>query len=433
MAQFFGSAAKAWNRGRQAASRGCTAVAGLPVFRAAKHRDFRLLWIGAMFSFTGTQIQRIAEGFLVYDLTGDTAKLAFIMFANMVPVSFLGPIFGVFADVIDRRKIMVAAMVILAAGSAFLGVASHFGFLQYWHIVAFAFLSGFVLTVEAPSRMSIVREVVPVEDFATAVPTMSMTFNVARVAGPAIGGVLAGLYGAESCFWINSVSFFALIIAALAIRTDLSAKEREPQPVRDLLTEGMLYTLRDRALLTLFILESVTSFFGIFYISLMPAIAKDILHLGEAGLGAAMSSVGIGALGGLILLASISHKPYKALMIRVSMTCFAVAMVLLTFVRTPLLAFPLFSVLGACTIVQFNTTNTLFQLISPARLRGRVLSMHMWAISGVAPFGIMLFGWISRGWNLDYAFMIGGGAVAVGAVASWLFRQFVYEPETVAA
>ncbi len=413
--------------------RALSRVAALPALRAIRHRDFRLLWTGATLSFTGTQIQAVAQGYLVYQLTGDKAMLALVWFANSVPVSFLGPILGVFADVLDKRKVLVVSMIVMAAGAAFLGFASYFGFLQFWHIIAVALVNGLVMTIETPARQSIVREVVPEEDFAAAVPTMAMTFNLARAAGPAIGGLLAAWLGPAACFWINAVSFSGLVFSALAIRADLSPKFREPQPIRDLLTEGMLYTWREGSLRVLFILESVTSFFGVFYLALMPAIAKDVFHFDAVGLGLAMSSVGIGALAGLFTLASISHKPYKALMIRIAMTTFAVSMVLLGFVRTPALAFVLFGLLGASTIVQFNTTNTLFQLIAPERLRGRVLSMHMWAIAGVSPFGTLLFGWIAGQTSLPVAFWIGGAAVGVGAVASWGLRTHVTEPELYAA
>ena len=383
-----------------------------------------------MVSFTGVQIQSIAQGYLVYEMTGDVAKLGFVMFATLLPVSLFGPILGVFSDVLDRRKIMVVASVILSAGAAFLGFAAHYGFIQYWHIVAVAVVSGFVLTIENPSRQSIVREVVPDEHLAAAVPAMGMTFNLARVAGPALGAALILAVGPELCFWVNAVTFSAIIFATLAIRTDISAKHRETQPIRDLITEGMLYTMRQKSLRTLFLLESTTSLCGIFYLALMPAIAKDMLGLGPDGLGDALSSVGLGALLGLILMMSISHMRIKPLLVRIAMSVFAVSMISVAFVREPWVAFVLFGLMGAATMMQFNTTNTLFQLIAPERLRGRVLSMHMWAIMGVSPIGILAFGWISRQTSLQVAFLIGGGAIGVGAIVGWLYRGLVQEPVT---
>jgi MFS family permease len=406
-------------------------VPSLPAFRALRHRDFRLLWTGAVISFTGVQVQSIAQGYLVYEMTGDEAKLGFVMFAALAPVSILGPILGVFADVLDRRKIMVVTSIALALGAAFLGAATHFGFIQYWHIVAVALMNGFITTLENPTRQSIVRETVPEYDLPAAVPSMGITFNLARVAGPALGGILTYGVGPQWCFWINAVSFSALIIAAARIQADLSPKQREPQPIRDLLAEGMLYTWRDKALRTLFLLEAVTAFFGVFYLGLMAAIAKDMLGLEAKGLGAAMSSVGVGALCGLGMLVSFAHKPWKPLIVRLAMSVFAVAMIVMGFVHVPWVAYVLFGVMGACTMLQFNTTNTLFQLLSPPQLRGRVLSMHVWAVMGVSPFGTLFFGWFSKVTSLPVAFWFGGSVLGVGACVAWALRGSVYEPELV--
>lgn len=400
----------------------------LPALRAIRHRDFRLLWSGAVVSFTGSQIQGLAQGYLVYELTGDKALLAFVMFANMIPVSVLGPVFGVFADVMDRRKVLVASMLVFASASAFLGFAAHFGFIQYWHIIVAAVINGLMMTIETPARQAIVREVVPAEDLSAAIPSMGMTFNLARVVGPAVGGLLVHYFGTESCFWINAASYGGLIVAALAIKSDLSARQRSPQPVRDLLAEGMLYTLREKTLRVLFYLECVTSVFGVWYMALMPAIAKDVLGLDEKGLGVGMSCIGVGAITALVTLASLSQRRLKALLVRVAMSVFAAALFSLSFVSVPWVAFILFGCLGAAMMTQFNTTNTLFQLISPDHLRGRVLSMHMWAITGAAPVGILFFGWISRQTSLQVAFWIGGGIVGAGAVAGWMLRGRVVEP-----
>jgi MFS family permease len=231
----------------------------LPAFRALRHRDFRLLWFGAIISFTGVQVQGIAQGFLVYELTGDKAMLGLVMFASLAPVSLFGPVLGVFADVLDRRKIMVVTSIVLAIGAAFLAIAAQLGFIQYWHIIAVALMNGMVTTLENPARQSIVREVVPEYDLPAAVPSMGLTFNLARVIGPAIGGLLTYSVGPEYCFWINAVSFAAMVIATMLISVDLSPRYREPQPVRDLLMEGMLYTMREKALKTLFFRSSSAS------------------------------------------------------------------------------------------------------------------------------------------------------------------------------
>lgn len=400
----------------------------LPNFEPFKYRDFRLLWFGAMLSFVGTQIQGVAQGYWVFELTGDKSKLAFIMFAGMLPVSLLGPVMGAFADIWDRRKVITVAMALNAVGAISLAWGAFGGWLTYWHIVVVAVLNGLMLTVENPARQSIVRSVVPAHVLPTAVPTQAMTFNVARIIGPPLGGFIAAEFGTGWSFAANAASFSFLIFAALAIQTNLAPASREPQPIVDLIMDGMKYTFRHVTLRTLFYLECTTSFFGLFYLALMPAIAVDTLNLDEKGLGVALSFVGMGALTGILFLTSVSHLQLKPLINRIAMSCMAVGLVVLSFADRPALAYPVLFLLGGSTIVQFNTTNTLFQMIAPNKLRGRVLSLHMWAIAGIAPFGTLAFGYIAELTSLALALKIGGVCVGIGAILAWIYRSRVKEP-----
>lgn len=408
-------------------SRFLTWLTRVPALRTLRHSDFRWLWIGAFLSFTGSQVQNVAQGYYVYELTGDKSKLAMVMFCLLLPVSVFGPIAGVVADVLNKRTVIVVAMIVNSLGALYLGIAASFGFLQYWHILAVSVVVGFVQTFEAPTRQSIVRLVVPDEEFAMAVPAQALTFNLARVAGPAVGGLLADTFGPSVCFYLNAASFSGLVAAAFMIKADLSPVAREPQPIRDLLTEGMLYTFRNRALKTLFIMESITSLCT-FYISQMPAIAKSMLGLDARGLGYCFTSVGVGAVAGLVSLAAVSQRPIKPFIARTSMIVVAVGLGLLSITRSPWLAFPVLGAIGFGTIVQFNTTNTLFQLMSPPHLRGRVLSMHMWALAGLAPVGILVFGLIAEHVSLPIALASGSALAAIGSLWAIVHRHHVQEP-----
>lgn len=397
----------------------------VPVLRALRHRDFFLLWIGAILSFTGSQVQSVAQGYYVFEVTGSEAKLAMVMFSFTVPVFFLAPFAGILPDFFNRKFLLVASMVTNAVGAAFMGVMYLMGNLEYEHILAVSALTGIVQTVEAPTRQSVVRAIVGDEDLPAAIPAQAMTFNLARVAGPALGGFLAAVYGPGHCFLINAVSFFFLVLAVVLIRTDLSPVVGQAGRTADLLVDGIRYTFRNLSLRTLFFMEAATSIFCIFYMSQMPAIAKTKLGLDERGLGLAMSFVGFGALTGLLLVSNISGRPIKPLLTRIAMTSCSVGILLLSFVHTPLLAYPVFFLLGSSTIVQFNSTNTLFQLLSPENLRGRVISMHLWAIAGLSPFGIYLFGQIAERVGLDEALMAGGSLQFVAAMVAWGVRKNV--------
>ena len=403
-------------------------VAALPAFRALHYRDFRLLWLGAFLSFTGSMVQNVAQQDLVLEMTGSRAQLAMVTFAMMLPVSVLGPILGVAADMYDKKKLLVACMLVSAVGPLFLGIAEAFHFAQYWMFICVASIAGTVQCVEVPTRQSIVRSVVAERDLAAAIPAQASTFNLARVVGPSIAVTIILAFGPEFCFWANALSYFALAYAAWILKTDLKPEGRRVEPIKDLVMEGFRYTFRDRGLRTLFLMESATAVFGTFYMSQMSAIAKQHLGLGKEGLNLAFTSVGIGALLGLLTTASLSSKPWKPFLVRTAMVLMATGIIVLAFVQTPWVAYLVLALTGACTIVQFNTTNTLFQLMSPPNLRGRVISMHMWAISGVAPLGVFFFGYVSEWWGISAALLTGGACLAVAAVWAQTQKQFVREP-----
>lgn len=416
-------------------------------FRVFRHRDFRLLWIGAFLSFTGSWVQSSAQGLLVYQLTGDEAKLAFVSFCGMAPVSILGPFAGTLADAFNKRTLMIFAQAALGLGAGFLAYATWRGFVGYGHIVAVALLFGIVGCFEMPTRQSIIGRVVPADELATAVPLNAMTFNVSRLIGPGVGTWLFAHFGAAICYLANMVSYLGLIGSAVGIKADLSPTAREPQPVLDLLLEGMRYTFRDQRLKTLFVMEATVSAFGLAYLSLMPAFArqmveaqagsrlatmdpKEITYQTAAMVGGAMTSVGIGALAGLMLTTWLSARPLKAKLIQGAMTLMGLALLVVSFARSPWFAFPCFAVMGGCAILQFNTTNSLFQLLSPERLRGRVISMHVWALSGLGPFGTLFFGWLARETKGDprspvqgipLIMLLGGGMVLLGSL--WGYRK----------
>lgn len=374
----------------------------------------------------------MAEGYYVWDLTHDEAKLAMVNFYASLPVMLFGPFAGLVADYMDRKLAMGGALFIAAIGASILAFGSVGGWLQYWHFLAIAAVNGMVQTIEAPSRQAVVRTVVGDEDLPYAIPAQAMTFNISRIVGPAIGAIVAVAWGVQGCFFFNAVSYFALIGAVFMIRADLRPKRKEHGTITDLLLDGIRYTFREKGLRTLFLMESATSVFGMFYLSLLPAIASAKVGPDLPALGYCSTSVGIGAFSGLILLSMLSSKPYRPLLTRIAMISMALALVLMAFVPKGPLIFGVLILAGMSSIMQFNTTNTLFQMLSPENLRGRVISMHMWAISGLAPLGIYVFGHIAQAYGLDRAMMIGGGLLAAAAAVAWTARRNVVDPSQLA-
>lgn len=385
------------------------------------------MWLGAFLSFTGSWVQNVAQGYMVFQMTKSNEKLALVSFMGMLPVTLLGPIAGAITDSFDKRKLLVLTQAIFAVGACYLAAATYWGWVTYTQVLIVAFILGAVSAVEMPTRQSIVGKVVPAEDLSIAIPLNALTFNMARVIGPAIGGLLLAHVGVDACYLVNGLSFFALIFAGLAIHADLRATAKEPQPILDLILEGGRYTLRDARLRALFLLECMVSSFGLFYLSQMPAIADQMLGIGKS-LGNCYLAVGIGSVSSLAVVTTLSHRPVKTLLLKIAVSLMAINLVGLSFVHSAWIAYILFAVLGLSAVTIFNTCNTLFQTLSPDRLRGRVLSMHIWALAGIGPFGVLFFGHVAQLYGLSTALQVGGAGLALAAVGAWCAREALKDP-----
>ncbi len=400
----------------------------LPGMSVLRYRDFKILWVAAFVSFSGSQIQTVVQGDYVWQLTHDHEKLAFVTFCNLIPGTFLFPFVGIVVDLFDKRHVLAAANLVMGLGALYLAVFAWTGNLSYIAIVLVSLVTGLAQTMEMPARQGAFRNAVGDEDLPKAIPLQAMTFNFARVVGPAVGGVVLNFFGAASCFFANAVSFVALIWAAMTVKAVPPNRESFGQPMKDLVLEGIRFTFRDRSLRTIFFMEAAASLIGMPYMVQMPALVSEILHGGDELLGAAYSAVGLGALASLFLLQSIAHLPYKGLTVRLAMVCFAVGLTVMGLSRNTGVTFFALALTGAAALLQFNTTNTLFQLLSPENLRGRVLSMHFWALVGLAPIGTILFGWLAKATSLQAALVWSGMLMAVASLAAHFVRNTVREP-----
>lgn len=390
--------------------------------RVFRHRDFRLLWLGAFLSFVGSWVQNVGQGVLVYEMTGSKERLALISFFAMVPVTLFGPFAGSYVDKMNKRALLVWSQILLALTAFAVVLLTWTGKIRVEHLFIIAFINGVISCFEMPVRQATISAVVPKEDLPLAIPFQGLTFNMARVFGPALAALLLARFHVEMCYLVNGISFVALIFAALAIRADLSAKADRTSPMFDLIMEGLRYTWRDKRLRFLFLLETGFSFFSLFYLVQMPAIAKDMLHLGKEGVGTVTTAVGVGAILALAITAKTSDKGVKGKLIRASITSAAVGLALLSVSNSLWFALPVLVLLGTSNVIIFNTCNSLFQIIAPERLRGRVISMHIWALSGIGPIGIYPFGWLAEHYGLPLSLQISAAFTVVLAIFGWASR-----------
>lgn len=382
----------------------------------------------------------------MFSTTHDEMQLSIVSFAWSLPVLLFGLIAGSFADHYDKRKVLIWTQALLGSVAIYLAAATYYGFIAYWQIVLASFATGLISCVEMPTRQSTVSRVVPIEDLPTAVPINAMTFNMARVFGPALGGVLLASFGVPVCYLLNGISFIALIWAAMAIKANLKSHETQPSPMKDIMTEGIRHTFRDRRLRALLILEAVTAVAGIAYMQLMPAYVQDVLHMTEVDggrivgsrvvLGYCFTAVGVGAVIALGLVTVMSDRGRKETIIRIAMWLIAIGLAILSVTRSLYVALPVMALMGMATVAQFNTTNALCQLLAPERLRGRVIAVHVWTLNGMAPFGVLFFGWFARqsrlSWDLTkhlssagvpLSMQVAAALMLAGAVGATLSRR----------
>lgn len=392
-------------------------------FRALRIRDFRLYWIGAFLSFIGSWIQNTGQQWLVFDLTGSEQALGLMTFIGAAPMFVLSPFGGWLADRANKRAVLVACQATFAVSAFFLAYAVWQGFASFWLITAVAFVNGCTSVIEIPTRQSMISNIVPAEDLPAALPLSAATFNTARMLGPAIGGYILGRWGPDACYLINGISFSALIFAVLAIKADLRSTADRSASLRETLFEGIRYVAATPAFRTLVLMMTVTATCAMFYISVLSAFAAKALAVDAQGFGNMLTSTGVGAIFGLITIASLSTKNIKGWIPIIAMCGLGMSLIVLSFTRELWQANLALGCMGLFGVGQMVGTNTALQYFSPPELRGRVISVHVWSLAGLHPIGAWAFGALGEQIGLSYAFAIGGSAVLAAGLCALLFAR----------
>ncbi|MCX6029976.1 MAG: MFS transporter [Chloroflexi bacterium] len=390
-------------------------------FTALRYPNYRRWFIGQALSLMGTWMQSVAQGWLVYALTGSKLALGLISFAGSIPTLFLMLPAGVVADRVSRRKLMMVtqtSMMLFAFALAALAAAN---VLQVWHIAVLAFLGGVANSFDAPARLALAVEMVEDRrDLQNAIALNSTMFNLARIVGPAIGGVVLAGLGATWCFALNGLSFVAVLIALFGMRLNDTMRPAGKEPMGQQIKIGLRYVWDHRAVRTLMFLVGMTSLFGFSYSVLMPAYAVDILNVGEAGLGGLNAAVGIGALAGSLVVASLTRSRRKGIQLTIGSLLFPAAVIVFAFSRSFSVSLAFLAVIGFAFISQNATSNTLIQAIVPDELRGRVMSVYSFMFFGAAPFGALLVGALAQALGPTMAVAICAAITLVAALLVFL-------------
>jgi MFS family permease len=394
----------------------------LPVtLRALGYRNFQLFFGGQLISLIGTWMQSVSQAWLVYRLTGSSALLGAVGFAGQIPVFVLSAVGGIVADRYSRRHIVIAtqtASMLLAFALAALTLS---GSIRIWHIFVLSALLGTANSFDIPARQSFIVEMVGKRDLMNAIALNSSMFNASRVVGPAIAGLLVAGIGEGWCFFVNGVSFLAVIAGLLLM--DVKRREAAVQPASPIsrVVEGFRFVIRNPPVHAILILLGIVSVTGMPYTVLMPIFADRILHGGAKALGGLSAVAGVGALAGALLLASRRDVHGLGRWVAVSALGFGASLAAFAASRQLWLSGAILVPTGFFIMIEMGSSNTLIQSMVPDRLRGRVMSVYSMMFMGMAPIGSLIAGAAAARFGAP-ATVAAAGAVCMAAAAVFWMR-----------
>jgi len=383
--------------------------------RCLQHANVRRFFAGQSISLVGSWMQSVAMGWLVYRLTGRSEMLGLVAFLSQVPVFLFATWAGSLADRVDRRRMVMATQANALVQATLLAALTFTGQVQVWHLLVLSVMLGLTYAFEIPARHALLADIAGA-DTPNAVALNSTVVNVARVAGPALAGLLVASVGEAWCFALNAVSFVATL-SALARMQGLARPAAAPARGWRHLVDGVAYARRTVMVRALLSLSLVASFFALPYQTLMPLIAARQLGGGAALLGRLLACAGAGALAGALLL--LVRKDGGGLARRVGWGAALLASGLLglSLARTPLAAGLSLCLTGFGFITQLAGTMTLLQGLVPRELRGRVMGLFSTLFVGATPFGALAGGWAAAQLGAPLTVRIGACVLALGALA----------------
>ncbi|HEY6265211.1 MAG TPA: MFS transporter [Candidatus Acidoferrum sp.] len=385
-------------------------------FRAMQHRNFQLFIAGQLISLIGTWMQNMAQLWLVYQLTHSAALLGVFGFASQVPMLFLSSLGGYVGDRFDRHRGVIVTQTITMILAFVLAGLTWTHWIGKWQLIVIAFLVGIVNAFDVPIRQAFFVQMVGKEDLPNAIALNSSIFNGARAVGPAIAGIAIAYLGAGWCFFINGLSFVAVIVALLMMRIEPRViKPSTDSPLRSFV-QGFRFAMSDLPIRSALLLLSALSLFGLQYSVFMPVYAQDVLKSDARTLGFLMSSAGVGAVLGALQFAARTH--YRGLarwIAATSLTC-SVCLIIFSQAKVFWLCSATLFVVGFAATSQMAATNTLIQKRVPDELRSRVIAVYATMFMGVQPIGSLIASGVVKHLGPQTTLTVFGSLVLVGSL-----------------
>ena len=386
------------------------------VFKAFENRDFRLMWLGACTSSIGTWMQKLAQSWLVLQISGSPFWLGVDAFLGEIPIFLLSLVGGVLADRIERRKLLLGSQFVQMACAFVLAALFSLGVVQVWHILTLSFIVGCAQAFGGPAYQALVPTLVPKEDLPNAIALNSIQFNLARVIGPVLGGLALTKLGASWCFSLNGISFVAVIISLLMLRLRYIPAPSETS-ILNSLTQGIQFIRKQGAMEMLILLAFTMTLLGFPMLSFMPVMVKDVFHAGPDTFTLFLSVSGIGSVVGALIVAGIGNVRRKGLVALTALAVLGTAMAGFAFSTLIWLSCVLLFVSGASLIATFAMISSLVQLITSNEMRGRVMSVYNVAFRGGGPIGNLMAGSLIP--QMTAPVVLGANGVLLVALATY--------------
>ncbi|MCO5993126.1 MFS transporter [Actinoallomurus rhizosphaericola] len=379
----------------------------MSLFRSLRNRNYRLFASGQVVSNTGTWMQRVAQDWLVLDLThGSGAALGITTGLQFLPLLLFGLYGGVLADRYRKRRVLMVTQAVMGMLALGLGILAVTGTAQVWHVYALAFGLGLATVVDNPTRQTFAVEMVGPADLSNAIALNSAIFNMARILGPAVAGVLIAAIGTGPVFLVNAGSFGAVLLGLYLMREEeLHLKAPVPR-AKGQLREGLRYVRQRRDLVMVLLMVLFVAAFGMNFQMTTALMSRQVFHSGASSFGLASTALAVGALSGSLLAARRRNLRMRLLFL--AATAFAV-LEIATGLMPDYISFLVLLVPTGMALLTFNTAaNAVMQLSVPAEMRGRVMGLYMLVFAGSSPIGSPLIGWLAEIFGARSSLIIGG-------------------------
>ncbi|HEY1952957.1 MAG TPA: MFS transporter [Gemmatimonadaceae bacterium] len=392
-------------------------------FRALQvHRNFRLFWTGQTVSLIGTWMQTVGVGWLALELTNSAFLVGVVSAAGSFPVLLLSLYGGVLADRRSKLRIVIICQALLLAEAAALWWYTWSGRIGFESLLVLTLLGGFISAFEIPARQAMIVELVTREDLVDAIALNSGGFNLARIVGPSIAAVILARFGLAWCFGINALSYLAVLASLSQIRLPRWTPVQNLVSPFEQLKHGIRYIRGSRSVSGLMGVIAVFSIFGFQYLSMMPVVARDVLHTGASGYGLLLTFVGVGALTGALSLAGLGARIRRGRLFNSSAYVFAGLTMLFALMRTVHLAALVLLFLGLTMLINGALANGILQSVVPDELRGRVMATYVFVYVGFTPIGSFIAGAMARFIGVEWAIFFGGFVML--AYSMWAFWRY---------